>query len=93
MKLFSFVIGMFAAAVCAVVATLALDGSWVLALVMGLVTLVAAQVLYVLLLVLLARTADDKHDTSWTKAGAKALFARRSDLGKSAANRPTGTEE
>ena len=67
MNLFLFVIGMLAAAIATIVATLVLGGSVMLALTMGFVTLVVAQLLYVLLLLITARMSGTKKQADWAE--------------------------
>ncbi len=93
MKLYSFVIGMLVAAGLAVFATLYVGGSWGSAVLMGIATLVIAQVLYVALLVVLARLSGAGASNALQRGGLMAAFSRRSDIGKGAANTSSAPEE
>jgi hypothetical protein len=93
MKLYPFVIGMLVAAGLAVVATLYSGGSWWLALLMGIATLVLAQVLYVALLVAMARLSGATAKSALARGGLLAAFSRRSGIGKGAANTSSAPEE
>ncbi len=93
MKLYSFVIGMLLTAGLAVLATVYTGGSWGSALLMGLATLVLAQVLYVGLLVVMARLSGVGASSSLARGRLMAAFSRRSDIGKGAANTSSAPEE
>ncbi|NJS39373.1 MAG: hypothetical protein HC783_10500 [Rhodobacteraceae bacterium] len=79
MKLYPFVIGMGVAAILAILWTLSVGGSWVAAVLMGVGTIVLAQVLYVVLLVVLARNSGAENPVS--KRGLQAWFSRPPKLG------------
>lgn len=93
MKLSSFLIGMLAAAFGSVFVTLALGGSWMLAVVMCITTLVVAQILYVLLLVLMARWPGAGKKAPWPAARARAFLGRGIDLNKTTTKNSAGPDE
>ncbi|SFH11009.1 hypothetical protein [Sulfitobacter dubius] len=67
MNIFLFVIGMLTTAIISMGATLLLGGSVLLALAMGGVTLVTAQLLYLVLLLSTAWLSRSKKEKDWAK--------------------------
>lgn len=92
MKLTSFVTGMLGSAGLCGVVILVLGGTWMQALVMGIVTLVVAQVLYIALLLVLARTPGEGQRATWPEAGSKGLLVSQPDVGKNTVKRSSGQE-
>lgn len=90
MKLTSFLIGMLAAATAAAIATLSFGGSLLAALGMWFLTLLVAQILYVALLVGMARFSGAPKHAGWQEAGAQPVFSRPNDLGEGAGGRSSG---
>lgn len=88
MKLSSFLVGMFATATAVSVASLTFGGTFWTAVMLWFCTLLIAQVLYVLYLVLIARFSGDGN--RWTQAKTKSVFARPAELGEGRVNQSSG---
>jgi hypothetical protein len=81
---------MLAMATAVATATMVLGGSVGFAALMWLVTLVAAQLLYVAMLVFAARLSGRSHGAAWTEGPAQGVFAHQSDLAEKAVKRSAG---
>lgn len=90
MKLSSFLIGMLAAATAVAIATLSFGGSLAAAVAMWFATLLVAQILYIALLVGMARFSGEAKHAGWQDSGVQPAFSRTNDLGEGAGGRSSG---
>lgn len=90
MKLSSFLVGMFATATAVAIATLTLGGTLLGAVMMWFATMMVAQLLYVALLVAMARFSGQGDYGCWQDGGATSVFSRQGDLSDTAVKPTSG---